>query len=136
MKDPIGQVIVSALTKYPRAELLGRYAGAAVGGAILGYAACYIVVKGFYVPDRDTVGIVLQAIVGILISAAVAKLGLNAQQKADLTVVANTVAAAITAKVPEAIAAKATPEQLAAIEASPTATIAPVPPVAPAPPVK
>lgn len=128
----VKQAIVTAFTKYPRLELLGRYAGAFAGGAILGFGACYVVVKGYYVPDRDTLALVVQAVLGVAVTTIAAKLGLNAQQKADLTVVANTMEAAATGLVPAAIAAKATPEQLAKVEASPMAEIAPVPPVPPA----
>lgn len=131
-KDLIKQVIVTGLTRFPRLELLGRYAGATAGGFILGFAACYVVVKGYYIPDHDTVALIAQAVLGVVVTGIATKLGLNAQQKADLTVVANTMEAAATGLVPAAIAAKATPEQLAKVEASPTATIVPVPPLPPA----
>jgi hypothetical protein len=131
-RNLINQVIVTGITRFPRLELLGRYAGAFAGGAILGFGACYIVVKGYYVPDHDTWALLIQTIVGVGVTGLAAKLGLNAQQKADLTVVANTMEAAATGLVPAAIAAKATPEQLAKVEASPQAVIAPVPPLPPA----
>lgn len=131
MKNPVAQIIVLGLTQYPRLELLGRYAGATAGGAILGFGACYVVVKGYYVPDHDTWALLIQTIVGVVVTGVAAKLGLSAQQKADLTVVANTMEAAATGLVPAAIAAKATPEQIAMVEASPQAAIVPVPPATP-----
>lgn len=128
----LNQAIITGLTKYPKLELLGRYAGAFAGGAALGYAANYIVMKGYYVPDKDTVSLIAQVFVGVAVTGIATKLGFSAQQKSELTVVANTIEAAASGQVPEAIAAKATPNQVTRMEQSP-ATIVAVAPLPPAP---
>jgi hypothetical protein len=134
MANPVvNQAIIAGLTKYPRLELFGRYAAAMAGAFLIGYAACYFVMKGYYVPDKDTVSLIVQVLVGVILSGIATKLGFSAQQTSELTVVANTVQAAITGQVPEAIAAKATSGQIDAIQASPQAAVTPV---APAPPAK
>jgi hypothetical protein len=53
--------------------------------------------------------------------------GVNATNKSEKVAVANTMEAAATGVVPAAIAAKATPEQLAKVEAAPHAEVLPVP---------
>lgn len=129
--DPVRQAIIVGLTRYPRLELLGRYAGAAAGAFLLGYAARYVVEKGYYVPSKDTVSLVVQVLVGIALSSIATKLGLTQLANSQQTVIANTIEAAATNQVPEAIAAKATPSQIARIESSP-ATIVAAPPMTPA----
>lgn len=132
MTNPfVKQAIIAGLTKYPRLELFGRYAAAMAGAFLVGYAACYVVMRGFYVPDKDLVSLVLQALFGIGISWIATKMGFTSLQKSELTVVANTVEAAITGQIPLAIAAKATDAQLQAINDSPNTVVVNTPPAIP-----
>lgn len=129
----VKQAIITGLTKYPRLELFGRYAAAMAGAFLLGYAACYVVMRGWYVPDKDLVSLVIQTLIGLVLTTLATKMGFSAQQTSELTVVANTIEAAVTGKVPVAIAAKATEAQAQAINDAPNATVVDTPP---APPVK
>jgi hypothetical protein len=123
----IKQAIIAGLTRFPRLELFGRYAAAMAGAFLVGYGACYVVMKGYYVPDKDMVSLITQVLVGIIISAVATKLGFSAQAKSEATVVANTIEAAATGQVPEVIAAKATPSQVAKMESSPATIVSAAP---------
>lgn len=128
--DLVKQTIITGLTKYPRLELFGRYSGAVAGGLLIGYAACYCVMKGYYIPDKDTVSLVVQVLIGIALSGFATRMGFTSLATSENTVVANTIHAAATGQIPEAIAARATAAQAEIIATTP-ATIAPIPPVKP-----
>lgn len=109
-------------------DVVARYIAGAAAGGIVGWAAGWARAHGWYVPDKDVLGMATQAIAGLVFVIVVARLGVNATNKSEIAIVNNTVRAAVTGEVPEAIAARATPAQAAAIEASPTAMVASVPP--------
>lgn len=106
-----------------------RYAAGAIGGAVVGWAAGWARSRGWYVPDKDVLNLAAQGIGGMVVVAVVARLGVNAVTKSEAVVVNNTVRAAITGEVPQAIADKATQTQIDHIVASPVATVSPAPPM-------
>lgn len=112
-------------------DAVARYVAASIGGATVAWGASWAKSHGWYVPDKDVLALAAQAIGGVALVALMTRWGVNATNKSEKVAVANTMEAAATGVVPAAIAAKATPEQLAKVDASPQATIAPVPPVKP-----
>lgn len=108
-------------------DAVARYAAASVGAAVVGWGASWAASHGWYVPDKDVLSLAAQAIGGVALTVLMTRWGVNATRKSETVAVANTMAAAATGIVPAAIAAKATPEQLAQVEAAPHAEVLPVP---------
>lgn len=133
MSDAGKTQILPAITGNPRADALWRYAAAAVGALVAGIAIGWANAHGFDFKALAKLGIdmptlIAQAATGLVIATVATVMGYRAVGKSEAAVVNNTVAAALTGVVPLAIAAKASEAQAAAIDASPTATIANVPP--------
>jgi len=121
----MNQPILPALTGNAKLDAALRYAGVGVGAAVVGVAVGFAKAHGWWVPDKDTLGLITQAIGGLIVVAYLSRAGTNAVTKSENAVRDSTIAAATTGLVPAVIAARATPAQVAAIDASPMASVAP-----------
>lgn len=131
--------IVATFTGMPvGAETLVRNSLNHISGVATGMILIWLSQHGFSEHAANAIGFSISEIVGALVASIIGGgasilWGWWQAHRTKLQLVNNTVAAALTGVVPIAIAKEATETQAAAIDASPTATIAPIPP---APPVK
>lgn len=131
MTDKINNILPSFFATAQR-DVVARYVAGAVGGAVIGWGAGWAKAHGWYVPNQDVLNLAAQGVGGIVFVAVIARLGVNAVTKSEAVVVNNTVRAAITGEVPQAIADKASATQIDHIQASPQAIVTDAPPMPPA----
>jgi len=125
------QKILPSITGNAMVDTAIRYGAATIGAGIVAWAASWAAQHGFKIPDKDTLAIYTQIASGGVVMGGAILWGLVSTKKSEATVVANAVQSAATGQVPEAIAAKATLQQLRAVNAAPNATVAPIAPAKP-----
>lgn len=115
--------VLPAITGNALADTNIRYAAAIIGAAIVGFGVSWAKARGWHVPDADTLKLYGQLVGGVVLLVGAWIAGNRATISSQAAVVNSTVKAALTGEVPANVAAKASPEQVAAVVASPTATI-------------
>lgn len=131
--------LTPSITGNPQVDTFLGYAATHLGVLVAGISIAWMNAHGFDTASLAKTGLdmtvlITTTVAGFSLSLAAWIWGQLRTKWSQQAIVSNTVQAAVTGKVPEAIAAKATPEQAQAVESSTRAAVAPIPPAAPAAP--
>lgn len=130
MADQSKAALVPSITGNPAADTIIRNGIIAASGAAAGIIVTWLNAHGFSDPNLSLM--VSGASAAILSGIAATIWGWWQTHQSQNAIINNTIHAALTGEVPEAIASKATAEQASAVEASPTAKVVAAPAQLPA----
>lgn len=117
--------MIPTITGNPAIDTLLRNAIISLAAGLTGILVTWLNSHG--IKDPNLTVVLSGAIVSALVAVAGIVWGIWQTRQSQQAIVNNTIHAALTGEVSQAVAAKATVEQATAIEASPVASVAPAP---------